>query len=122
MYRIRRKVKIDGVIRNVKCMVIPERKQVIAKLSHCSFDAINAFTRDTGYVPMIADHSLMNDTYSATATCHPEDTFDPEVGADIATEKLIENYIAARSNKTSRMLEYLENHITKVHAKRVNKK
>jgi hypothetical protein len=40
MYRIKRKVKINGVVRTVHCMVIPEKKRVIANLRGCSIDAI----------------------------------------------------------------------------------
>lgn len=121
MYRIRRKVKVDGVIRNVQCMVIPERRQVIATINNCAFDAINAFARDTGFLPVVNENSLMNDSYTAYANCHPEDEFDGERGADVATEKLVENYIAARNRKAKRMMKYLEKHITPVRARRVNK-
>ena len=118
MYKIRRKVKIDGVVRTVTCKVIPERGEVVAELRGCMLDAADAFIRDTGYVPMVNASSIMNDVYSGTAHCHPEDTFDAEIGADIATDKMLENYMSARANKTHRMIEYLQEHLTEVHAKR----
>ena len=114
MYRIKRKVKINGVVRTVHCMVIPEKKRVIASIRGCSMDAIEGFVKDTGFAPLEPVRFLMNDVYNATANCHPEDEFNPELGADIATEKLSENYCNAYERKLDMMMEYMDEHLTAV--------
>ena len=59
MYKVNRKVKIDGNVRTVQCMVIPEKKIVIARLRNCEMDAIHAFDMDTGFAPLCPDFLLV---------------------------------------------------------------
>lgn len=120
MYRIKRKVKINGVVRTVHCMVIPEKKQVIANIRGCSMDAIEGFVKDTGFAPLEPVRFFMNDVYKATANCHPDDEFNPEVGANIAVEKLSANYCEAYERKIDSMLEYMDEHLTTVRWKTKN--
>lgn len=112
MYKIKRKVKIDGKVRTVHCMVIPEKKMVIARLRGCELDAIHAFVMDTGFAPLNPERFMMNDTYEATASCHPEDEFVAEVGCDVAVEKLGENYTRARKRKQKMMKHFIKEHLT----------
>lgn len=112
MYKIKRKVKIDGVVRTIHCKVIPEKQMVIAEIRGCEMDAVNAMIRDGEMLPINPERFAMQDIYSATAVCHAEDTFDPEVGADVAIEKLSENYCVARTKKMHRIMEYINGHLT----------
>ena len=112
MYKVNRKVKIDGNVRTVQCMVIPEKKIVIARLRNCEMDAIHAFVMDTGFAPLCPERFMMNNTYEATATCHPKDEFKPEVGCDVAVEKLGENYTRARKRKQKMMKHFIKEHLT----------
>ena len=112
MYRLKRKVKVNGVVRTVHCMVIPEKRMVKAYINGCAMDAIEGFVRDTGFAPLEPARFLMNDSYTCTVECHPEDEFDGEIGADIAAQKVGCNYCAAYDRKIVAMLDYMEDHVT----------
>ncbi len=121
MYKVRRKVKINGKVRTAHCFVIPEHKKVVAKIRGCQTDAIEMFVRDTGFLPIEPERFLMNDTYTATVNCHPEDEFTEAAGVEAAVAKLAGNYTAACNRKVAYMQKYIAEKITEARFKDLRK-
>lgn len=77
-----------------------DKKQVIAVLDNCKWDAYNKIDKvmnDTGFIfsaccPNYRDKFIMPDTFKVTVTCDPRDEYDFEVGKQIAKKKLMRNY------------------------------
>lgn len=68
-----------------------QKKGGVAVAALPNFDGGN-YRPDLGYLEM-------NDSYTARAFCHPDDTFDAEIGIRIAKGKLLRNVYKAFTNR-----------------------
>ena len=121
MYKVRRKVKINGKVRTAHCFVIPEHDKIVAKIRGCQTDAIEMFVRDTGFLPMDPERFMMQDTYCATVNRHPDDEWDETAGVDAAVAKLAGNYTAACNHKVEYMKAYIADKLTEARFKDLHK-
>ena len=84
----------------IKYYPIPEKRQMVAVLSNCKYDAFNKIDkmlRETGFCfsPNGAkeyNKYMMPDTFKVVVTCDPRDTYDIEEGKRVAKKKVMRNY------------------------------
>ena len=77
-----------------------EKKQTIAVLDNCKFDAYNRIDKimnesEFMFCSKVSnehDKYIMPDTFKATVTCDPRDEYNEEVGKREAKKKLMRNY------------------------------
>ena len=72
---------------------------VTASISGCANDAMNTVNkalRANGFTMIDTECLKLPDTFTAKAKCHPEDTFDAEVGKKLAKQRLLDKYHTAR--------------------------
>lgn len=115
----------------LKHYVDKENRKVIAVAEGCDMDAINKivkrypFIYDAGMYVAITDDAgkrvkrhklqfnfglekaLMPESFRAVATCAPEDTYDYEVGREIADKKLLEKIKKSEDKAIARWKAYM---------------
>lgn len=95
-----------------------EHGRVIAVATGCEFDAINKIMKRFQYVFDCADcgleKALMPNTFKAVATCHPEDTYDFQIGRQIADEKLMAKLKSSEDKAIQRWKKHMINRINAV--------
>ena len=91
----------------IKYYPVPEKRQVIAVLNNCKFDAYNKIDKVLSATNLVLvepdstkrDRYLMPDTFKVTVTCDPRDTYDIEEGKKIAKKRLMDNYYKSLDKK-----------------------
>ena len=109
----------------IKYYPIPEKRQMVAVLSNCKYDAFNKIDkimRETGFCfspngTKEYNKYLMPDTFKVVVTCDPRDEYTIEEGMRIAKSKLMRNYrksmdkrIISFKNSTAAMASMIEAH------------
>ena len=83
---------------DVKFTIMPEQRKVQAVIHNCEYDAVSYIQSCSGFtVDGLKYH--MKSMYWATATCAPEDEFNPELGKRIAYKRLVKKYLRYRNNR-----------------------
>lgn len=74
-----------------------KKKETIAVLSNCKYDAVNQIYKmvNSNAFYINSDRYLMANQYKATVKCCPDDEYDVEVGMNLAKAKLMEKYYRA---------------------------
>ena len=85
----------------IKYNVDTEARTVTATLEGCHDDVVKTFNRRLGDSVLTKDDNIYKaaqipDTFIGMAKCHPDDTFDEEVGKQLAKERLLDNYHTAK--------------------------
>ena len=79
---------------------VDEKNGIVeATISGCENDVINSVNkalRAAGFCKLNVDCLKIPDSFKAKAKCHPEDTFDVEVGKALAKQRLLDKYHGAR--------------------------
>lgn len=73
----------------------PEKKTVYAVLEDTRYDAAMKIAKVLGCTKSLRfdlNKYVMPDTFKACAKCHPDDEYNPEVGMQIAKERLMRKY------------------------------
>ena len=91
----------------IKYYPVPEKRQVIAVLNNCKFDAYNKIDKILSETNLVLvepdstkrDRYLMPDTFKVIVTCDPRDTYDIEEGKKIAKKRLMKNYYKSLDKK-----------------------
>lgn len=95
-----------------------EHGRVIAVANNCEFEAIDKIVKRFQYVFDCGDcgleKALMPNTFKAVATCHPEDTYDFQVGRQIADEKLMAKLKKSEDKAIQRWKKHMINRINAV--------
>ena len=95
--------------------VIEDRKKVVASLTNCQDDAYyilrkhlpNGVILDKNYVKMPS-------TFKATAKCHPNDTFDADIGMEIARKRVVCKYNEALSRVLTNYVDSMDDYLNLV--------
>lgn len=77
----------------IRYTVNEKKRCVTAVIDNAEMDAINLINkRSGGQLCLFRPDLIMRGTYVARVTCHDSDTFDPEVGKEIAKARVLEKY------------------------------
>lgn len=79
----------------VKYTIDETKRVVVAEMTGCEMDVHHRLKkRINGLMDItsVSSKSIISKSYRATAKCHPDDTFDPEVGKAIAKNRLLNKY------------------------------
>lgn len=94
---------------NITYYIDEEKRTIVAKLSNCKFDVINALNR------IVNDHDsysiqklLLRDKYISKAVCHEEDTWDEEKGMRIALASVLQKYHRDKQHALQYFLDCLD--------------
>lgn len=100
--------KING--HDVEFIVSEENRIVVAQIRGCSGD-IYIKDEKFGYIRYhnFAYDVAMNSRYKATARCSPEDTFDENIGKQIAFDRLQIKYWVAYNKRINRIINKVSN-------------
>ena len=84
----------------------------------CKYDALDKINRkfiapstsdiEIGYMWKKDNEYLMRNSYSAIARCCADDTYDVEIGKQIATKKLSEKYNRAMDRRIARFAKHMK--------------
>ena len=99
--------KVGGRVPQFK--VDEEKGVVVAYITNCMFDAVNAICTRTELSYVCVNHAtvcsaFMNNTYRGKAKLMPGDTFSVEEGKRIAVERLKKKYDTAKRKALTRFL------------------
>ena len=91
----------------IKYEVNVAERTVTATISGCQDDVKNRLSKN---IPSkvfeakdVQKAMRISESYTAKAKCHPEDTYDEEVGKSVAKAKLLNKYNAARVKALNRV-------------------
>lgn len=90
----------------IQYTVDEQNRQVIATIEGCQSDVINRMRHKVGSViesERFAKAAKISNTFKGVAKCHPDDTFDVEVGKQVAKCKLLNKYHSARVKAYNRL-------------------
>lgn len=93
---------------HIVCFCVIDRK-VTARIYDCAEDArlyIDNMDTNVHIVPYGKEYD-MRLWYDASATCHPDDEFDEELGKRIAYRRLLRKYLTARNKRIALFIRYL---------------
>lgn len=84
----------------IKYYPIPEKRQMVAVLSNCKYDAYNKIDkmmRETGFCFSPSgtkeyNKYMMPDTFKVVVTCDPRDEYSIDEGKRVAKRKVMRNY------------------------------
>lgn len=91
----------------IKYYVLPEQRKVVAVLKGTKYDCVFKIQRALVNSTLACwdyDKYLMPNCFKAVAKCDPADTFDEEVGKNIAKTKLMERYYRHLDHKWDKFL------------------
>ena len=110
LYDYRSAINLNDTERKIKYVVDEEKRTVVCYMTNCRYDALDAL-RQSGALCMIAiptmgckpffnpNKLLINDVYRGKAKCHPDDEWDVKRGKEIARNRMLNTYYAARFRK-----------------------
>lgn len=109
----------------IKYYPVPEKRQMIAVLSNCKYDALNKIdkmTRETGfcfspYGTREYDSYIMPDTFKVVVTCDPRDTYTIEDGEKFAKAKLMRNYRKSLNKRIDKFTKAVAKFSTSIDSK-----
>lgn len=102
----------------IKVSVIESQRKVVARLDGCSMDAYNILTKHLPpYMDICPCAVAIKNSFKATAKCHPDDDFDPEFGAQLARERVINKYNAAVAKVLNRVANDIDEYLSGVDEK-----
>ena len=82
----------------IKYFVNEDERKIVAVLENTRWDAYNKIckmVRDTDFCIVPKDKYMMHAAYRSVVTCNPADTFNIEVGKQIAKKRVLEHYYEA---------------------------
>lgn len=81
----------------IKYYSIPSQKKTVAILTNTSLDAINKIKKLTHDISWMwcTDKYMMPHSFRVTVSCTDGDTYDEELGKEIAKKKLLKKYYKA---------------------------
>lgn len=88
----------------IKYFVNEEKKQVIGVLSGCRWDAINKIDKmmsDTEFCFVPSKKYQMKNEYRAVVCCDERDEFNPEVGKELAKQRILRNYYSSLDRRVA---------------------
>lgn len=121
-YDYRSTINLNDTERRIKYVIDEEKRTVVCYMTNCRYDALDAL-RQIGALCMIAiptmgckpffnpNKLLINDVYRGKAKCHPDDEWDVKRGKQIARNRMLHTYYAARF----RRLAYIEGKIRELY-------
>lgn len=88
--------------------VVESQRVVVATMSGCDIDAVNYFDEISGLavVPWkrsVSGKIALPASIKAVARCHPEDSFDPDTGKQIAYRKLRKKYWSKYADRVAKL-------------------
>lgn len=104
----------------IKYYTNPEKKQTIAVLSGTRYDAVNRIAKmmnceNSEFImsPALYTKYLMPEQYKVKVTCDARDTYDEEVGKQVAKQKLLRNYYKSVDKRIDMFKKDVANFIAK---------
>ena len=83
----------------IKYYVNEDKKVVVAKMNDTAYDALNLIAAKRGHLLLgyitrsrSSKPYKMKDSYVARARCHEDDTFDVEIGKELAKNRVLFKY------------------------------
>lgn len=92
----------------IKYFVNEEKRQVIGILENTRWDAVNKIhkmIRDTDFCFVANKKYEMPNEFRAVVQCDPRDEFNPEVGMQIAKQRILDRYYPAIRKRVSKFRE-----------------
>lgn len=92
----------------IKYTVDEKSRTVTATISGCKDDVLNRVGRVNAAVKSdkgVIKAASIQDSFSAVAKCHPSDTFDENVGKQLAKQRLLNKYHEACARACNRIEE-----------------
>lgn len=103
----------------IKISVHEAQNKVIARLDGCKDDAYHYLKKRMPKGMDIKQESVeMPNSFKAVVRCNPEDTFDAEIGAEIARKRVIAKYDRAMRRVLKPVIEDMNTSIAKIQGNR----
>lgn len=108
----------------IKYYPIPEKRQMVAVLSNCKYDAYNKIDKmlhETGFCfspngTKTYNKYMMPDTFKVVVTCDPRDEYSIEEGKRVAKIKVMRNYHKSMDKRIASFKENVASMISMVAA------
>lgn len=101
----------------IKYSVNSEDNVTTATITKCSEDVLKKLENIFGYKitdKRMVKAALISEEFSGKSKCHPEDTFDENIGKDIARKRMMEKYHQARIKAFNRVDKLLDDKATAI--------
>ena len=103
----------------IKISVFESQNKVIARLDGCKNDAYHYLKKRMPKGMKIKQESVeLPNSVKAVVRCNPEDTFDAEVGAEIARKRVIAKYDRAMRRVLTPVISDMNDSIAKIKGNR----
>lgn len=86
----------------IRYFINEEKKQVIGLLENTRWDAMNKINKivgNTDFCVVPNKKYMMPSRFKVTVTCDPRDTFDSEIGKNIAKKRILDRYYKSLDSK-----------------------